>query len=353
MSTERKFEFERLFFSSELTPLEYTTDLDRLTVSIMATASGEQIFSTTLYAYDGVVCLYGCNEIVEQYMIAKGLTYVNLSILCASADGDTLDSTTVDVLYCSFKMPINAEIFASQHFLTVLTAKRTTPHSSEPLTILVNKERNYLKAHCVYLNSDGKSESAVVTLADMGDQDRDYFADTTYIEYDTIVEELKKSYDVETLIAYTIVFGERTFTYYVINDSPEMKFTFRNCFNAWETIALHAVTKQKTSVNRDIASINSVSIFYDQSVEKTYEVETAPLTSDEALWAEQLFISPSVLLGSEKVLITDNSSEITDSNATLNRLKFTWRFADALPHNLSVEALAERIFTEEFTYQYK
>ena len=79
--------------------------------------------------------------------------------------------------------------------------------------------------------------------------------------------------------------------------------------------------------------------FYDQSVDKTYEVETAPMFQAEAEWVAQLFMSHSVRLGTAsdpdtlpEVIITDSTCEIDDNDEKLHNVKFTWQFAMKTPH---------------------
>jgi hypothetical protein len=73
--------------------------------------------------------------------------------------------------------------------------------------------------------------------------------------------------------------------------------------------------------------------FYDETVKVKHEVETAPLTYDEAMWLNQMLTSKLVKRpmddGEEaEVLISDISSEVTDADKELIRLKFSWKYAD-------------------------
>ena len=64
-----------------------------------------------------------------------------------------------------------------------------------------------------------------------------------------------------------------------------------------------------------------------------HEVETAPLPYDEAKWLNQMLTSKLVKrpLDNEtipQVLISDITSEVSDSDKDLIRLKFSWKYAD-------------------------
>ena len=62
-------------------------------------------------------------------------------------------------------------------------------------------------------------------------------------------------------------------------------------------------------------------------------METAPLPIDEAKWLNQMLTSNLVKHGMEDgtfedILISDITSEVTNSDKDLVRLKFSWKYAD-------------------------
>ena len=185
--------------------------------------------------------------------------------------------------------------------------------------------------------------------------------DTVQVNYDEVLQKLtERGCVVNKLLAYTVSWGNRSFSFYVHSYNPDITFTFRNCFNVLESVSLLAVTTAKTKVERSVAVARSLCSFYDQTTTKEYEVISSPLSMAEAQWIEQLFMSHSVRLGVAPdvtslplVLITDNSCEITDSNTEPNRIKFNWQFKDLTPRNLNVAAISsERIHQGQFTLQY-
>ena len=97
------------------------------------------------------------------------------------------------------------------------------------------------------------------------------------------------------LVTFCVRVGQRSITFFVDPSLDEREtFYFRNCFNVWDWAALPQVTTAKTDVDRSLAVINGTSRFYNQTTEKTYEVQAQPLTSDEAAWIDQLFSSHDV-----------------------------------------------------------
>ncbi|MBQ7941432.1 MAG: hypothetical protein IJ328_03365 [Muribaculaceae bacterium] len=359
MATSLITEFPTFIYSSQLRDISLETDLDRL---IVALVHGEtEVYRTTLYAFDGVVSIYDIRNVVELYMLDKNICFTAFTFCYFDADGTALGTFNLNTVYCTHIMEVEAGIFASYNFLTTLTSKRTSPHSTEFLSVMHWQERAPMKAHCVFINGEGNSVSSVITLFDLGYDD--IGVDTILIRYDDILQKLTdQGNNVEKLLAYTITWGDRVFSFYVHNIIPDVTFTFRNCFNVLETVSFSAVTTSKTKVDRSVAVARSLFSFYDQTTTKEYEVQSSALTMDEAEWIEQLFMSHCVRFGVASdaaslpiTLITDSNCEISDSNADLNRVKFSWQFQDKVPHNLNARSLApeDRIHQDQFTLQYQ
>ncbi len=112
-----------------------------------------------------------------------------------------------------------------------------------------------------------------------------------------------------------------------------------------EHISLPRTTTTKVKTDRSVALLGKYSQFYDITHSKEHEVESAPLTSDECLQVEQMFTSPTVRIPYgiysalydndfdvlSTILITDFTSELSDTDEKPNSVKFTWRFADNRP----------------------
>lgn len=357
MATSLITEIPTFIYSSQLRDIRLATDLDRL---IVALDDGEtEVYRTTLYSFDGIVSIYDLRNVVELYMLDNDRCFTAFTFYYFDANGNELGTICLNIVYCTHIMPIEAQTFAAYYFLSTLTSKRTYPHSTEFLSVIHGQGDYNIMAHCVYVNSEGDTVSSVLNLSEL--QYDDIGIDTILIKYDDILQKFTEQGEVvDKLLAYAITDGDRTFTFYVHNFIPDVIFTFRNCFNVLESVAFSAVTTTKTNVERSVAVARSLYSFYDQTTTKEYDVQSSPLTMDEAIWIEQLFISHSVRLGVASdfdslpvVLITDSSCEISDSNADLNRVKFNWQFQDKVPHNLNVVTPEDRIHQEQFTHQYQ
>jgi hypothetical protein len=105
-----------------------------------------------------------------------------------------------------------------------------------------------------------------------------------------------------------------------------------------EKMYLFGATSIKTEVDRNEAICGNTTQFYDENVKVKHEVETAPLTYEEAKSMTEMLTSKYVTrrVGNstfEKVLITDITSEVTDSNKELTKIKFSWKYAEGTEWN--------------------
>ena len=127
--------------------------------------------------------------------------------------------------------------------------------------------------------------------------------------------------------------GSKHFNIFFTEELPTDVFSFYNAFNIEERGYLYGATTIKTEIDRSEAVCGDYTQFYDEKVKTKYEVETAPLTIDEAKWLNQMLTSKlvkhSMEDGSfEEILISDITSEVSNSDKDLIRLKFTWKYAD-------------------------
>jgi hypothetical protein len=133
------------------------------------------------------------------------------------------------------------------------------------------------------------------------------------------------------MVEYQI--GTRYFNIFFTDEKATDVFTFVNAFNIEETAFLFNTTTVKTEVDRSEAVCGNRMQFYDETIKVKHEVETAPLTYDEAMWLNQMLTSKLVKRPMDdgedaEVLISDISSEVTDADKELIRLKFSWKYAD-------------------------
>lgn len=353
MGTTLITEIPIFVFSSQIGGIELSTDQEKIVIVVEDGTT--EIFTTSLYAFDGKVEIVNIGEVLENYMIANGKVFTAFTVYYNTADGSNLGSFNLNTLFCSLRLDIEAGVFASYNFLTTLTAKRVPRGANETLSLLHGQESGQLLVHCVFTTTLGLTDNHTLTMRSITTDD--IGVTMVSIPYNVLRARLQLlGVPADRLLSYTVEFNGRSFTYYVTDNMPEVSFTFRNCFNVDETAYFNAITTTKTKVNRSMAISLGEHLFYDQSVDKTYEVQTASLTADEAYWVEQLLFSHSVRLGTSssidslpEVIITESECEIADNDEELNKVKFTWQFAKTAPHlQKSFRSDNSGVFTEPY-----
>ena len=140
--------------------------------------------------------------------------------------------------------------------------------------------------------------------------------------------------DCGKLLSFTVHVGSRSLTVFVVDEKPAISFTFLNSYNAYETIFIIGTTTHKTEISRKEAVTQNITSFYDKSVSRKWEVKTVPLSQEEAMWFNDFLESDYVTLNLSqehsdlRILISDITSEISDSSKDKVHMKFSWRFED-------------------------
>ena len=359
MATTLTTDLPTMIMSSQIGYLDFSTSEERLEITLED--SIKEIFRVTLYAYDGKLTLSNLREVIENYMVKQGEPFIAFTLFYKKPDGTIIGDKSLWVVYCSVVNNANIALFGTYNFLTTLSVKRVPRGANERLALFTGQDNGFVFAHCVYATPTGDISNVTISLQKLIPEDIGVISiDVKYIYIRDLI--LDKGLDVDKILSYTIQFQDRYFTYYVTDQEPCLSFTFKNCFNVDEIAYIYAITTTKTKVNRSLAISCGEHLFYDQSVDKAYDVESASLTADEADWIEQLFYSHSVRLGVSdditslpKVIITESTCEIADNDESLNKVKFTWQFAEKSPHLQKSfrQNLNDKVFTEQYNATFK
>lgn len=340
-----------IILSSTLGDIAIAVDGDFVDVTLTATA--KTILSERYYAYGGNVTLYDLAPLIEAEMRSSGQTFAQFTLrVFTDTTNNKADSCVLHILYCD-RLIIHADVptFLSENFLTTLPMRRIAPNSSLSLFLFAQAGeslaytisfRAFVPEINGYIHGEKQYDTGK-TASYLGDVQLN-------ISLNDICDYIGKTYTAAVqhpfeLQSITITCGQRSITFFI---DPELEnfssFYFRNCFNVWDVALFPAVTTAKTAVERSTAIINGYSQFYNQTNNKTYEVEVGPLTSDEAEWIDQLFTSYDVFRIEfdptspddpylfAPILITDSTCEVKDTDDKLNSVKFTWRYADNRPY---------------------
>ena len=351
-------DFDSIYLTSQLPEeISFETDADSLKVTIYM--NNNIVFSSDYYPYYEEVIVRDIRSLVEAFMEERRLCLGTMKIEAAETvqtkpdityddDGnihynydnqseetvtETIDN--IKVVYSRFKTTDESSDFLSSYFLT--NRKSALVPKSGQL-----KLSNYTRANASGSNkaliyySRNANPGVVSTYRNnmstvQSTTEKIVTATLTYRSFKQIVEQALgincKVHGVEYQI------GDREFNIFFTDEEPTDVFSFYNAFNIEEHAYLFGATTIKTEIERSEAVCGEYTQFYDEKVKTKYEVETAPLTIDEAKWLNQMLTSNLVKHGMEDgtfedILISDITSEVSNSDKDLIRLKFSWKYAD-------------------------
>jgi hypothetical protein len=308
---------------------------------VTLTCRGETLLESRYYSAGSFIAVQGVRTLLEEYLERQELPCATFHI--ESEEGDDISFTAV---YCICNLSdTTGERFLPSHFLTTATAKHLSVDGRDQLSFITSAEESL--HYRLYVSYEVADKICTTTLlkeatADIGGSALAVI-DLSVAAVKSDVEELEQGAEV-CLQSITVECGARAITYYVLPERSDEVFIFRNCFNVLECAELHCTTTVQTKVSRSQTTCNGAISFYDRTIEKSYEVQTAPLPIDEALWLEQMLYAHKVhhaprgcssfraRFGSQReVLITESTCEVQDDREELNTIKFKWREASVAP----------------------
>ena len=331
---------------------EITVAVDGTYVDVTLTATGGTvILSERYYAYGGYVTLYDLGSLIEAEMRTSGQSIADFTLrVFTDSVNNKADSCVLHILYCDrFTVCTDIPTFLKENFLTTLSMRRVAPDTTLSLFLYAEKGESigYSVAH-TFRKKDSEALYRHPYTSDVSRIAESSGIIQLNISLSSIIADAASFAAVRpgdiTLLRFTVYCGQRSISCFVDYSLDDREtFYFRNCFNVWDWATLPVLTTAKTDVDRSVAIINGKSLFYNQSTAKTYEVQTGPLTSDEAEWIDQLFSSYNVFriepdptndvdpLVLAPILITDGTCEVQNGDEKLNTVKFTWRYTDNRP----------------------
>ena len=337
-------------FASDLPDVGIFTDHDF--VDFRLSCSGATLLEGRYYAENNSVVVSDIASLVVHFLSA--ISEVNVSELHIEAyvGEEKADYTelTCNVLYCDRSTGlVIPDQWLQENFLSLTRSRRIAPDDFINLSwYTTEREGIAFMVYCTFINDNGRRDTYQYVHSGNGMIAHINGIMTEVLLLRDVVERIKtkKKIDSLTLQCVTVRCGERSATFFVDPAlSRIVPFYYLNCFGVPEHIALPRTTTEKIKSDRSIASLGTHSQFYDISHSKEYEVETGGLSRDECVQVEQMLTSPSVRIpwGRDvsvfemdfdallSILISDYTSEISDSDEKLNSVKFTWRFAHNRP----------------------
>ena len=338
MATNITNSFATIYLSSHLPENVYVAT-DAQSIVFTVSVEGDDVFTSVYYPYNNMVCVRDIRSIVEDAMFEQDLNIATLVLEAREGSGASSVIDDVRVICSDFKTTIATETFLRRNFLT--TRKSALVPNDGWVDL-----HSYIKA----FERENQYANIYYTLPFRPDMIMSYTLnmEEVLIETDGIVMKtltkqylenlMWETYERRCVVGVEYHIGNRSFNVFFTDERPSDVFSFLNAFNIPERAYLYGATTTKTEVNRSEAVIGRKTLFYDETVTVKHEVETGPMTYDEAMWLSQMFASRWVnrILPNNKsaeILISDISSEVTDSNKELMKLKFSWKYAEGTEWN--------------------
>lgn len=344
------------FLSSDLAdrPICLTSDIGRIVVStdapsirISLSAQGQEFYSAVLYAYGGKVTVDDLASVIELYFISLGWHTHSVSFRAeASDDPSVSDSMMINCLFCSYSLPEDFD--PATTFFSCQQPQRVPPSAIISLYGQIPANQT-VRLGISGFNSSGSPKACQIMATS--------YNGYVIVDIPSIINQCKSVYAMERVAAVSVFCVNVSKTLFVCDMPDFLEFRFRNCFNCPESVFVSGASVMKTEVARDMAVCAGQAQHYNHLTTRSYEHTTTPLTRTEAAAISQLIESRSVSVMADgieyQVIITDNTSEVSNDDASLNTLKFTWRFTGKRPRLFgeTLKPLTENsgIFTEQFT----
>lgn len=303
-------------------------------VDVHICVESDSVYSTRLYANAGSCTFYELRQIVEQNMTARGLSLASLVVVVDYGNG----TESVTGKYIIFSRYRNAErsdiLFLESHFLVNRSYYVIPRNRNGSVSFFATAGENISPyVDCVFDNGESLRNYRLGLSFSHLNRPNVYSFSLSPSSIKAQVDNIEGG-DYGKLLSFTLHVGLRSITVYVVDDVPCAEFSFCNSFNAQEKLFVFGTTTLKTEISQKEAVSMDITSFYDKSVSRKWQVKTSPLTLEEARWYNEFLESDhvTIVLNQEynqvPVLISDITSEISDSSKDQVHIKFSWRFED-------------------------
>ena len=331
--------------SCNLPDVHIFTDCDFVDFRL-APVGGLPLLEGRYYVLNGVATVTDIASLVENFFVGSTDTPTCEFEIEASTPTDRA-TKTFNVLPCYVDLGMgDLSDWLTENFLTLVPIKRIAPDSFiSVLWYTTERESASFRVYCTFLNDKGQRGTYHYVHSGNGMIAHINGVMSEFIMLNEVTERVKSAMKIDslTLQSVTVRCGNRSATYFI---DPSLSgltpFWYTNCFNVPEQLLLPRVTTEKVKSDRSVAILGRFAQFYDISTAKEYEVQSGPLTYDECMQVEQMLTSQNVRVpwgeyssptetdfeAMHQILITDFTSELSDSDEKPNSVKFTWRYAD-------------------------
>lgn len=333
MATNITTAFNSIYLTAQLPETVYI-GTNQTSITVRVEVDGDEVFKSVYYPYNSVIAFRDLRSIVEAAMLDQGLDIANLEIWADETTGSSTAIQDVKVIYSDLKFGDDTETILKSMFLTT---RKSALIPKDGHVILCNYTKAYEESYnyATIFYSASYAPDTVLQYNNIMSRVQSTSAKIVSVKLDyeyfkSIVDTAISGNSIIRGVEYHI--GGRQFNIFFTDENPTETFMFLNSFGEQETLYLYGSTTTKTEIDRSEAISGRTTQFYDETVKVKHEVETAPLTFEEAKWVSQMLTSKSVFkyVGEhqgETLLISDITSEVTDSSKELTRIKFSWKYA--------------------------
>ena len=334
MATNITTGFNSIYLTAQL-PETVFIGSDQLSVTVRVKVDGDEVFKSVYYPYNQVIAFRNLRSIVEAAMLDQGLDIATLEIWAEPPTGDASAVQDVKVIYSDRKYGMETEALLRSMFLTTRKSALIPKNGHVVLsnyTKAYEEASNLMKIYYTVPYIEGNVFSYTSNMAKMQSTSSKIVTVRMDYQYFKQIADGGTGQNC-TILGVEYQIGSRKFNIFFTEETPTDSFEFLNSFGLQETLYLYGATTIKTEIDRSEAISGRKTQYYDETIKVKHEVESAPLTYDEAQWVSQMltskWVAKYVSEGQiEQILISDITSEITDSDKELTRIKFSWKYAN-------------------------
>ncbi len=303
-------------------------------VTVEITIEAQTIYSTTLFPDNGTCTFYELRQIVEQNMTARGLTLAEFSLeVNYGGNSDIIDDKYI--VFSRYRnINDNHLDFLQSQFLINRSYYTVPRNQTAKIPFFATPTENFSVYYDCLMLKDGNVNTTRVTInMTHYNQPHIYYLSVSPATIKAKVNALLGT-DGGKLLSFTPHVGNRSIPVFVIDETPCALFKFRNTYNATESIFIFGTSTTKTEIAQKEATTMDIASFYDKTITRKHEIKTIPLTIEEANWYNEFLEADYVTTDMQgdqtdrPVLISDTSSEISNSPKDSIHIKFSWRYND-------------------------
>lgn len=328
--------FDSVYLTSQL-PEKLEVNTDCTSIGVAIDLQDVRAYESTMYPYNGVVTVNDLRSIVETAMKANGFGVRIMSIEVWAEGENTTMLDDIAVVYSTLKPSVASETFLRNNFL--MSSKSILVPRSETIDLYYFNNGAFQDQITAYINYAPMDNPDDVRTYTWNGGSTNHTYQENYLKHVNLGYALFQGYlylqtnTLYRIISATYKMGNKSYSIFFTEEGEPMAFQFVNAFGCREMAFVYGKETRKTEAEHSEAVLGRRTVYYDDKVKVTHEVETAPITYNQAMALNQLLTSPEVKrkLDSTRmpeVLLSDLGSEISTSDKDEIKLKFSWRYAD-------------------------